>query len=74
SMVDLDLDVVLMRDGSLVLDDEDEFEAHRVALGYPDDLVALARRTAHEVLVAISDGSEPFGSAGASWLERCLER
>ena len=44
-MVDLDLDVVLTRDGDLLLDDEDEFDQHRVTLGYPDDLVAAG--TAH---------------------------
>ena len=68
TMTDLDLDVILMRDGSLVLDDEDEFEDHRVELGYPRDLVDLARRTADEVLGAIRDGTEPFGSVGGSWL------
>jgi hypothetical protein len=70
SMVDLDLDVVLMRDGSLVLDDEDEFEQHRRELGYPAQVVDLARRTADEVLAAVRDGTEPFGAVGASWLDR----
>lgn len=74
TMTDLDLDVVLMRDGSLGLDDEDEFEMHRVELGYPRDLVDLARRTADEVLAAIRDGTEPFGSVGPSWLARGGER
>ncbi len=49
SMVDLDLDVVLTRDGTLLLDDEDEFEEHRVTLAYPSVLVALARRAAEVV-------------------------
>jgi hypothetical protein len=70
TMVDLDLDVVLMRDGSLVVDDEDEFVEHRVELGYPDEVVDLARRTADEIFAAIWDGAEPFGSVGASWLSR----
>lgn len=70
SMVDLDLDVILMRDGSLVLDDEDEFETHRVMFGYPDEVVRLARRTADEVLSAIWDGAGPFGSPGERWLDR----
>lgn len=66
--IDLDLDVILTRDGSLFVDDEDEFEAHRIELGYPDELVALARRTADEVFAAIADGAEPFGSVGLRWL------
>lgn len=68
SMVDLDLDVVLGRDGSLFVDDEDEFAVHQVELGYPDEIVALARRTADEVFAAIAGGAEPFASAGAHWL------
>ena len=73
TMVDLDLDVVLLRDGSLVLDDEDEFDLHRVELGYPDEVVDLARRTADEVLAALWDRTEPFGSVGESWLGRSHE-
>ncbi len=34
-MVDLDLDVVLTREGFLFVDDEDEFEEHQVWLGLP---------------------------------------
>ena len=74
TMVDLDLDVVLDRQGSLLLDDRDEFEAHRVKLGYPDDVVDLARRTADEVLAAIREGTEPFGSVGEAWVARGRKR
>ena len=64
TMVDLDLDVVLSRDGSLLLDDEDEFDEHRVTLGYPADVVALARRTADELMTAAAEEAEPFGDGG----------
>jgi protein associated with RNAse G/E len=74
AMVDLDLDVVLGRDGSLLLDDEDEFEVHRVELGYPEEVVDLARRAADEVMAAIWDGTEPFGSVGGTWVARARER
>lgn len=74
SMVDLDLDVVLGRDGSLFVDDEDEFEEHQVALGYPDAVVGLARRTADEVFAALADGAEPFDSVGWAWLHRWRTR
>ncbi len=70
SMVDLDLDVVLGRDGSLFLDDEDEFEAHRVELAYPAEVVAMARRAADEAFTALAEGAEPFGSTGDGWLAR----
>ena len=70
TMVDLDLDVVLHRDGDLLLDDEDEFDEHTVTLGYPADVVALARRTADELMAAAAVGHEPFGPAGSRWLAR----
>ena len=70
TMVDLDLDVIRTRDGDLLLDDEDEFDEHRVTLGYPADVVALARRTADELMTAAAVGHEPFGPAGSRWLAR----
>ena len=74
SMVDLDLDVILYRDGSLVLDDEDEFDAHRVEQGYPDEVVELARRTAAEVQELIRTAAEPFGSVASAWLAELSPR
>jgi hypothetical protein len=68
TMVDLDLDVVLARDGEVLLDDEDEFDEHQVSLGYPEDVVTMARRTADKLMAAAGEGREPFGSAGRAWL------
>jgi hypothetical protein len=70
TMVDLDLDVIRTRDGDLLLDDEDEFDEHRVTLGYPAEVVALARRTADQLMTAAATGHEPFGPAGSRWLAR----
>ena len=67
-MVDLDLDVIRTRDGDLLLDDEDEFDQHRVLLGYPADVVELARGTAERLMMAGAAGHEPFGEAGGRWL------
>jgi uncharacterized protein len=64
TMVDLDLDVILLAEGSLILDDEDEFDEHRVALAYPQDVVELARQSAQQVLTAVGDGVEPFLTVG----------
>jgi hypothetical protein len=69
TMVDLDLDVVLDADGSLSVDDEDEFAEHQVELGYPAEVVAMARRSADEVFTAIFEGDEPFDAVGQRWLE-----
>ena len=69
-MVDLDLDVIVTRDGEVVLDDEDEFDEHRLTLGYPEDVVAMARRSATDLMAAARDGREPFGATAAGWLPR----
>jgi uncharacterized protein len=68
TLVDLDLDVILLVDGCLILDDQDEFDEHRGSLDYPDELVALARGSADEVLAAIGSGIEPFLTVGPRWL------
>ena len=72
TMVDLDLDVVLTREGHLYVDDEDEFERHQVELGYPHEVVALAERARDEVLAAVGRGSEPWGSVGHERLRETL--
>lgn len=71
TMVDLDLDVIRRRDGSVELLDVDEFEAHQFALAYPGDLIEHAERTAEHVLAAVRADAEPFaGSAAAEWMTR----
>ena len=69
SSVDLDLDVAMNADGEVFLLDEDEFEEHRVALGYPDWLVDQARATAAAVAVAIEMGTSPFNGAHLPWFD-----
>jgi len=54
-MVDLDLDVVLTREGHLFVDDEDEFAAHQVELGYPPEVVALAEGVARRLNLSTSE-------------------
>ncbi len=68
-MVDLDLDVIRRSDGTFEIDDEDEFEEHRVLFGYPDYVVDKARTETARLAIAVEMRSEPFGSVGAQWLE-----
>lgn len=68
-MVDLDLDVIRRRDGSVEIDDEDEFEEHRVRFGYPDHIVDKARTETARLAIAVERRDEPFGSVGERWLE-----
>ena len=67
-MIDLDLDVVCRRDGSVEIDDEDEFEEHKSLFGYPPHVVDRARTEAAQLVLAIEGGREPFGVVGERWL------
>ncbi len=68
--VDLDLDVVRPADGEVFVDDEDEFTEHRVAFGYPPEVVSLAERSCAWVLEAVLAGEAPFGSSISEvWLD-----
>ena len=68
--VDLDLDVVRRHDGTVYLDDEDEFAEHQVAYGYPADVVAMAERSAAEVLAAVRAETAPYDGSHLPWAER----
>lgn len=70
SAVDLDLDVVRHRDGTVRVLDEDEFAEHRVRYGYPADVVALAQATTDDLVARLTARTEPFATVGAAWLER----
>jgi hypothetical protein len=66
---DLDLDVVRGEKGRVWVDDEDEFAAHRLTLGYPEELVAEASRTCTAVHAAVVDRTPPFDrDTPAGWL------
>ena len=69
-VVDLDLDVVLLHDGTVELLDEDEFAEHQVRYGYPAEVVAQALATADELLARVAAGDEPFGTVGPTRLTR----
>lgn len=68
--VDLDLDVIRGTTGRVWVDDEDEFAAHRVALGYPAEVVERAVASCQEVLAAMQAGKAPFDGTHADWLAR----
>ena len=68
-LIDLDLDVVRRRaTGAVELRDEDEFAAHRLRFGYPDDVIVQAEAAAEWLYDALGDGTEPFASAYRKWL------
>ncbi len=67
--VDLDLDVVRMVGGRVLVDDEDEFAEHRVAFGYPPQVVELAEESCRWVLERVAAGAEPFGDVARAWMD-----
>jgi len=68
--VDLDLDVVAFRDGRVEIIDVDEFEDHRITLGYPAQIAASAQATAMWLLDQIPLRTPPFDDTGPSWLAK----
>ena len=62
-------DVIRLRDGRVVVDDEDEFLEHQVSLGYPDQVVTLAQASCDAVVTAVSTDEEPWRSVGHRWAE-----
>ncbi|MFD8566781.1 DUF402 domain-containing protein [Streptomyces sp. NPDC059639] len=71
AVVDLDLDVCRIRqDGSVFVDDEDEFANHQRQYGYPRDVITHAESTAEWLSAALRDGTEPFRSRYRTWLDQ----
>jgi hypothetical protein len=69
-MVDLDLDVAIRHDGSIVIEDEDEFEVHQVIYGYTPEMVSRALDETRWVVGALESRSEPFFEVAADWLAK----
>ncbi len=67
--VDLDLDVVRGTTGRVWVDDEDELALHRVELGYPEEVVALAVATAERIEAAVRDRVAPFDGCARRWFD-----
>ncbi len=69
-MVDLDLDVGRRQDGTVVVEDEDEFEVHQVKYGYSDEMISMAEEETALVVSMFEQGTEPFFEVAASWLRK----
>jgi uncharacterized protein len=68
-MVDLDLDVIRLEDGTVYIDDEDEFEEHRISLAYPPRMADTARSTAARLVLDLERGAAPFDGSADRWLQ-----
>jgi protein associated with RNAse G/E len=65
---DMDLDLILRHGATAVdLDDADEFEMHRVAWSYPQELVHGCWAAVEEVRGFLKTGKEPFTPSMFAW-------
>lgn len=69
--IDLDLDVIRYVDGTVYVDDEDEFAEHQLEYAYPPDVIASARKSCDWLTAAVTS-EEPFVSAYRPYLERVI--
>lgn len=69
TMVDLDLDVIRRRDGTVFIDDEDEFTTHQARYAYPPAVTAAARAAADTLYARVRANEEPFATAYHTWLD-----
>ena len=66
---DANLDVIKKRDGTIFIDDEDEFAEHQVKYGYPADVIETARATCDWLVTAVAD-EEPFLTVYKTYLDK----
>ncbi|MFJ4284479.1 DUF402 domain-containing protein [Paenarthrobacter nicotinovorans] len=74
-MIDMDLDVIRSTVRGVFVDDEDEFEQHRVAMGYPEETVDAMRTECAALLEAVHSMQAPFNvqdpnSPSAEWFRK----
>jgi protein associated with RNAse G/E len=67
--VDLDLDVVRRWDGSVFVDDEDEFLEHQRTMGYPPDVISAAEASCAQLVPAVTNHLPPFDETSLRWLD-----
>ncbi len=71
-MIDLDLDVALGMDGTVEVQDEDEFEIHQVRYGYSRKMIDNALRETGHIVDQLGEGREPFFRTAQRWLDTAL--
>lgn len=71
TVVDLDLDVIRRRDGSTLVDDEDEFAEHQVKYAYPPQIINAAEASCAWLFEAVTARRAPFDEATSEpWIDR----
>ena len=67
-MIDLDLDVIVEHDGTVKIDDEDEFQIHQVKYGYTTEMVLRAEAETQRIVGELENRKEPFFEVADAWL------
>jgi hypothetical protein len=67
--IDLDLDVVKKFDGSVYIDDVDEFEHHQIEYGYPPEIISMTEDSAERVFLAVKENQAPYDTTPERWFE-----
>ena len=69
-MIDLDLDVALHQDGTIEIQDEDEFAVHQVKYGYNSEMIEGAIAETSRIVTALKNREEPFFDVAQGWLDQ----
>lgn len=72
--IDMDLDVVRRADGTVFIDDIDEWEEHRVRYGYPARVIEALEDVARDLERRVAAHEAPFDDATADGWLGVLER
>lgn len=71
-MVDLDLDVAIHHDGTIEVQDEDEFAVHQVKYGYTEEMIRRAEEETARIVGELEAGREPFFDVAVAWLGKVV--
>ena len=69
-MIDLDLDVIVHHDGTVEIEDEDEFQIHQVEYGYTKEMILRAEGETERIVRKLENRREPFFDVAEEWLSR----
>ena len=69
-VIDMDLDVIRSVQHGVYVDDEDEFDEHRVRMAYPEHIVDLLLRETGQLYQAVKAQHAPFDGTVVEWFKK----
>lgn len=70
TMIDLDLDLARQTDGTVTIEDEDEFALHQDIYSYPPYIIDKAQAVTTATKARVENHEEPFDQVGAAMVAR----